>query len=134
MELDATLMQYIVTGIIGAVIGSIFGASGLLFFPLRKYIENKFAVAEKQATDREMYQKEIYKITAEEKSISNRYLFWLKEATNAILSDCTNTCNKDNRNYFKSHLEEVAIELVGIEAKRKDLERNQLADFNIMEK
>lgn len=132
MEVEPSVFQYISTAIIGAVIGAIFGGSGLLFFPLRKYMEKKFKKAEDEAQERNKYQKELYIISGEERSATNKYLFWLKETTISILDECA--CGKDRGIYFSTHINEASKELLEKESKRKEIEKQQLADYNLESK
>jgi ATP/ADP translocase len=129
MGLESALIQYIITGIIGAIIGSIFGASGLLFFPLKRFMEKRLEKAEKDANERIESQKKMFLITSEERSATSRYLFWLKEALVIILDNCV--CSTDKGDYWKQHIEEAAEELIAVEKKRKEFEREQLADINV---
>lgn len=128
MEIFSAFGKEIIVGIIGAIIGSIFGASGLLFFPLKKYMENKFEKAEKEALDRVEYQKKISVLRSEELASTDRYLFWIKELLHYLLS--RNHCQLDNTEYWKKHLSECADELKSIQAKRKALEREQLVEID----
>lgn len=128
MEIFSAFGKEMIVGIIGAIIGSIFGASGLLFFPLKKYMENKFEKAEKEALDRVEYQKKISVLRSEELASTDRYLFWIKELLHYLLS--RNHCQLDNTEYWKKHLSECADELKSIQAKRKALEREQLVEID----
>lgn len=128
MEIFSAFGKEMIVGIIGAIIGSIFGASGLLFFPLKKYMENKFEKAEKEALDRVEYQKKISVLRSEELASTDRYLFWIKELLHYLLS--RNHCQLDNTEYWKKHLSECADELKNIQAKRKALEREQLVEID----
>lgn len=132
MEGLSALAEYISVGIISAVIGGIFGASGLLFFPLRRYMEQKLEKAENDAIDRAKYQKEMFTIGAEEKAVISRYVFWLKETIFFILNDCHE--HLDGTDYWKDHLSECANELNDVQKKRKGLEREQLAEINFDKK
>lgn len=132
MGIDSVLLSSILPAIVGAIVGAIFGASGLLFFPLKRYMEKKLEKAENEASERNKYQRELYMVSGEERSATNKYLFWTKEAVVQVLKECA--CGKDRGDYFVSHLNEAAEELGAKETKRKEIERQQLADFNMENK
>ena len=124
----SALTENITMGIIGAIVGAIFGASGLLFFPLRKYMEQKFQKAEKEATERYEYQKQIAMLRSEEHASISRYLFWIKEMLVYVLNN--KECPNGTTDYWKEHLTECAEDLKAVQLKRKELEREQLAEIN----
>lgn len=128
MTILSALTENITMGIIGAVIGAIFGASGLLFFPLRHYMEQKFQKAEKEANERLDYQKQIAVLKSEEHSSISRYLFWIKEMLVYFLNN--KECPDNTSEYWKEHLTECAEELKAIQIKRKEIEREQLVEIN----
>lgn len=129
MIFESTSLQYIITGVIAAIIGGIFGASGLLFFPLKRFMEGKLQKAEKDAFERIQYQKDMFTIRAEEKSSMSRYLFWLKEIVIYLINESPSA--DDVKVYWREHLNECADDLSSIQKRRKELEREHLARYHI---
>lgn len=125
MGLDSAIWSSVIPAVVGAIVGAIFGATGLLFFPLKRYMEKKLEKAEREAQERNKYQKEMYMVTGEERSATNQYLFWLKEAVVNVLE------NQGKSGYFTQHLNETAEKLLEKETKRKDIERQKLADYDM---
>ena len=129
MDLFSTIVDGMSSGVLGAIIGAIFGASGLLFFPLKRYMEQKLKKAEQDATDRVNFQKQMFAFASEEQSSISKYLFWRTELMIYVLDN--RPCPDGQTEYWKKHLQDCAEDLKIIQAKRKDAEREQIAEFQV---
>lgn len=129
MDLFSALINEVGSGVIGAIIGAIFGASGLLFFPLKKFMEQKLEKAEQDATDRVRFQKQMFAFASEEQSSISKYLFWMTELMIYFLDN--KPCTDGQVDYWKRHLQDCSEDLKTVQAKRKEAEREQLAEIQV---
>lgn len=131
MDIGSKIAEYLLTGIIGAIVGAIFGASGLLFFPLKRYMEKKLQKAENDAMERIKYQKEEFALSSQERDMLTEYVLWLRETLDFLLTSGILSANNEMISYWKKHLNECDEKLRQIQNKRKDMEREQIAESYI---